>query len=95
MILKRRTLFLALGLLGLPREIHAIEQVNSKADWLEKAGVGFSMMYYLGEVQSEAEVRLVDEIDGISGQRTGRKDPRGFRGILTPEGIDVAALVAR
>jgi hypothetical protein len=95
MTIKRRRLFLTLGFLRLLRKSHALEQVDEKADWLQKASVGFSMMYYLGEIQSEAEVRLREEIDPFTGERTGRKAPTGFMGSLTPEGIDVAALVAR
>lgn len=84
-----------MGLLRLLRESNAIEQVDAKADWLQTAGVGFSIMYYLGEVQTEAEERLWEETDPVTGEKTGRKMPKGFMGILTPEGIDVAALVAR
>lgn len=95
MTIKRRNLFLTMGLLRLLRESNAVEQVDAKADWLRTASEGFSIMYYLGEVKTEAEERVSEETDPVTGKKTGRKKPKGFMGILTPEGIDVAALVAR
>lgn len=93
--MNRRSALLTLGLPVILQANQILKPEDSKKEWLRMTSAGFSILYYLGEVKSKTEIRMVDQIDLFSEEMTGKKIEKSFNGLLTSDGIDVAGLVAR